>query len=363
MTGSPAKTDGQERGGRQQGDPLPSFSLNTSDFPAAERSEVWSDINSPNFYMRSTDGETPSIDAEMSAWTAGDLALLGIKFKPLDRSGCSISLSNNGSDTLALRYCTGGGMPGHIADDAVSLDAAHVCLVDQRRDFHGVTSGLQQISIYLPYDLIGYDPSCHPAARSYGLNTPVGGMLHSVMTSAFGNISSVTETQSRGFSASLQGAIRGLLNANRGDERTRSDFVKLRSDAMRAFIRNNFSNPGLGVADVCSAVGVSRATAFREFKSVGGIQRYIMARRLDHAYKVLSRSPEVRGQVSKVAFQCGFTDTGQFSRAFRARFGLPPGQVLGQHLARPDGQRTTVGRSFCYGALRNRQILFEKYIG
>ncbi len=363
MTRSPAKAYGRGSAGHEQRDSLLSFSLKTSDFPVTERGEVWSDINSPNFYMRPLDGETHNVDAEMAAWTAGDLALLDITFHPLAPSGCSISLGNNGSDTLALRYCTGGGMPGHIADDAVNLDTGHVCLVDQRRDFHGVTSGLQQISIYLPYDLIGYDPSRHPAARSYGINTPVGGMLHSVMTCAFENISDVTSSQSRGFSAGLQGAIRGLLSANRSDEQARNDFARVRSDAMRAFIGKNFANPELGVADVCSAVGVSRATAFREFKSVGGIRRYIMARRLDHAYQALSRSPEVRGRVSQVAFDSGFTDTGQFSRVFRTRFGVPPGEVLGQHAARFGEKRSADSRSFCSGAFRDREILFEKYIG
>ena len=195
--------------------------------------------------MRPLDGETHNVDAEMTAWTAGDLALLIITFNPLARSGCSISLSNNGSDAVALRYCTGGGMPGHIADDAVTIDSDHVCLVDQRRDFHGVTSGLQQISIYLPYDLIGYDPSSHPATRSYRINTPVGGMLHSTMTCAFKNISDVTESQSRGFSARLQGAIRGLLNANRSDEQTRSDFVKVRKRHADVY-RQELRKPRIG---------------------------------------------------------------------------------------------------------------------
>lgn len=354
-----AKANGQQSAGhRQSCQSLPSFSLDTADFRAAERCDVWSDINSPNFHMRSVDNEKFNIDAKFSAWTADDLTLIDTTFNPTAGSRCAVSLNINGSEMVALRYCSHGGMSGTIADDTVGLDGAHVCLVDQQRDFHGVTAGLRQMSIYVPYDLIGYDPSRDPAARSFAINTPVGRVLQGVMTCAFDSISNLTGPEAHAVSAGLEGAIRGLLNTDRDDEQTRSDFEKTRNAAMRIFILENINNPDLSVADVCSAFGASRATAFRAFKPAGGIQRYIMNRRLDRAYRMLSLSPELRGQVTRVAFECGFRDTSLFFRAFRDRFGMPPGEVLGQHFAGRAGAGEDVSADV--DSLQDQQIFIDR---
>jgi AraC-like DNA-binding protein len=51
-----------------------------------------------------------------------------------------------------------------------------------------------------------------------------------------------------------------------------------------------------------------------------------LARRLDEALRLLLADNKDERSLADVAKRCGFGGTSQFSRAFRARFGLPPRQ-------------------------------------
>ena len=52
----------------------------------------------------------------------------------------------------------------------------------------------------------------------------------------------------------------------------------------------------------------------------------LLRRRLDEALRLLLADNKDEHSLTEVAKRCGFGGTSQFSRAFRARFGLPPRQ-------------------------------------
>ena len=58
----------------------------------------------------------------------------------------------------------------------------------------------------------------------------------------------------------------------------------------------------------------------------GGIRVVLLKRRLDEALRLLLADNKDERSLTEVAKRCGFGGTSQFSRAFRARFGLPPRQ-------------------------------------
>ena len=58
----------------------------------------------------------------------------------------------------------------------------------------------------------------------------------------------------------------------------------------------------------------------------GGIRVVLLKRRLDEALRLLLADNKDERSLTEVAKRCGFGGTSQFSRVFRARFGLPPRQ-------------------------------------
>lgn len=80
----------------------------------------------------------------------------------------------------------------------------------------------------------------------------------------------------------------------------------------------------LTVADLATAAGLSVAHFAREFRRATGQtpHAFVMSQRLERARRLLV----VGRRPAEVAAATGFADQAHLSRAFRARFGVPPGK-------------------------------------
>jgi AraC-like DNA-binding protein len=96
--------------------------------------------------------------------------------------------------------------------------------------------------------------------------------------------------------------------------------------AARAFIEENITDPTLSAGDVAAGTGISERHLSRLFAAAGtSVPKHILSRRLDAAYSVLTTDKALR--TADVAARCGFTSVAYFSQTFRARFGVPAGEV------------------------------------
>lgn len=104
----------------------------------------------------------------------------------------------------------------------------------------------------------------------------------------------------------------------------RSDMVL---DQAAAFIDAHLGDSNLGPDYLCKALGISRTALYRVFASVGGVSATILKRRLEASVLALVRSEPRPGLVKRIAGECGFRSSPQFSKAFRERYGRTPGEV------------------------------------
>ncbi len=84
----------------------------------------------------------------------------------------------------------------------------------------------------------------------------------------------------------------------------------------------------LGPDEIAGAAHVSRASLYRLLAAQGGIRAVLLTRRLDQALRIMMADHKDERPLADIARCCGFGGTSQFSRAFRARFGVPPRQWL-----------------------------------
>ncbi len=101
-------------------------------------------------------------------------------------------------------------------------------------------------------------------------------------------------------------------------------FGRLSSRENAGYIDAHLANAQLGPDEIADAANLSRASLYRLLAAEGGIRAVLLRRRLDEALRLLLADNKDEHSLMEVAERCGFGGTSQFSRAFRARFGLPP---------------------------------------
>ncbi|MDX5361953.1 MAG: helix-turn-helix domain-containing protein, partial [Alphaproteobacteria bacterium] len=152
--------------------------------------------------------------------------------------------------------------------------------------------------------------------------------------SAFTHLPDATPKDAPVLSAGITGLLRGILSGALDSEEDKA-MRRSRSASMRNFLECNLQVADLGLDTLRKTFGASRSTVYRDFAPHGGLQSFIMLRRLERAYKDLANSVPTRGVVTAVAEKWCFNSVSHFSSLFRLRFGVSPSEVTGLWQYRP----------------------------
>jgi AraC-like DNA-binding protein len=95
----------------------------------------------------------------------------------------------------------------------------------------------------------------------------------------------------------------------------------------RGYIGDHLADADLAADTLRRFLGVSRATLYRLFESVGGVERYIRYQRLIASNRALRRGD---ARLAKQVWTTyGFASASDFSRAFKREFGYSPRDAIG----------------------------------
>lgn len=107
---------------------------------------------------------------------------------------------------------------------------------------------------------------------------------------------------------------------------------------IRAHVDENLDDSGLSVASIARRHKVSVRYVHKVFAETGSTPAaYIRQRRLAMAARLLRASPGC--SVMDAAARCGFADVRTFTRAFKRRYGLPPGGWRAEHADAGDADK------------------------
>lgn len=106
---------------------------------------------------------------------------------------------------------------------------------------------------------------------------------------------------------------------------SRGAVAAARVAAMREVMARAFADPGLTMARVAHAIGVSERSGYLAFAALDLVfSDELTALRLDRAREALLAGPR---KIVDVALAVGFADLSHFNRRFRERFGATPSEV------------------------------------
>jgi AraC-like DNA-binding protein len=205
------------------------------------------------------------------------------------------------------------------------VEAGDIQIVDYARPFHSVTTDYANLIVILARESV---PAALLSLEPHGLVFPRGSgaahLIGAAIRTLFAQADDLTMSEA-------DAAIEGIVALTTAFARTRrladeAHHIKSRRKAVLDYIDTHLGNAELGPDEIADGAYVSRASLYRLLAAEGGIRAVLLKRRLDEALRLLLADNRDEHLLAVVARRCGFGGTSQFSRAFRARFGLPPRQ-------------------------------------
>jgi AraC family transcriptional activator of tynA and feaB len=209
-------------------------------------------------------------------------------------------------------------------DSKAALEQGDVILIDSTKpsEFH-YRSGSRQLSLILPRKLVEQNLRFARirCGERISASSPVAAMAHRLILDSMSQ-----PNLSRGESEAALDAVVSLLRpAITGADVETDPHERLFSKAV-AFIDQHICCDTLCPELVAKEVGVSVRGLYRIFSKKGlVVAQYIKARRLDLCAESLRQSGSQQ-KLSALGYFWGFVDSSHFCSAFKARFGVPPGE-------------------------------------
>lgn len=232
----------------------------------------------------------------------------------------------DGDETLDIGLVLRGQRRGLDDEDVrTNADAGAIFVADAARPFAFDWSEHEGLHLSLQRDqLDGTQLSGAEIARLLN-GSPLAGALHSQLALMATSLP-VLDLPSRAFMLGQTIDLVGHILGSGVGQAHPGSHAALFAAAM-SHIRQHIGDPGLDPTSIARAVNCSRSTLYRVFRERElAIEPVVREERLRRVMQLIS-SDGGRTATARLALRCGFTDPSNFHRAFRARFGISPGEV------------------------------------
>lgn len=294
-----------------------------------EARSLWGDIVQDIYALSPGDEHASGHRVKARVWLLDDILMSRFEAEANSVVRAPGLIRKTPSELVKLKIFQDGHLDIFDGDESGWLGPGAISFIDHDRPTTQVSTRHRQLSVFLPYHFIGFDPSKHPVWFRIEGESALGRVIAAAVTSVFKDLDHVSAEEAPALASGLAGLIRGALDAG-FESAEGNDFRTARVAAIRQFVESRLDDPSLGSDMILKGFGLSRTTLYRDFEEHGGIQRYILRQRLHRAFRLLSESRPSRGVVGTVSERMGFTSVHSFSRAFRGRFGETPGAVVGR---------------------------------
>jgi len=295
--------------------------------PALQR-EYWQGVAPTAYAVRNLGNRLVPLDVRLSIWRHGGIAASRFSSRSYVVARPDENVARHAARFVKIKLFLRGGAVLFEGGRSHQLDGGAVYMIDQSRSWNIAYGDHEQLSVFVPHGLIGYDPYRFPVCTRFSTGGGVGRFLHAGLTAFLQQVHGTEGSDAETLEASFVGMIRGALEG--ATMTARSEEIRgTRLKAMCAFIEARLADPDLSPETLEREFGVSRATLFRDFHHLGGVMNHIRTRRLQHAFNELAGSNGRRGIVALTADRWHFGSASQFSDAFLRQFGARPGEIVG----------------------------------
>ncbi|HLX13597.1 MAG TPA: helix-turn-helix domain-containing protein [Bradyrhizobium sp.] len=235
------------------------------------------------------------------------------------------ALIARGADQLSIYLNTEGVVDSDYGGWRARHEAGDVVIIDNARPLHSVATDYENLTLTVARESL---PAALLSLEPHGLIFPKGSgaarLIGATMQELFAQADNLTVSEA-------EAAIEGIVALTAAQARRKLagdelDQAKSRRKAAIDYIDAHLENAELRPDEIADAVNLSRASLYRLLASEGGVRAVLLRRRLDEALRLLLADNKGDRSLKELVKRCGFGGSSQFTRAFRARFGVAPGQ-------------------------------------
>lgn len=241
--------------------------------------------------------------------------------------GRSKAQAEAGAGLVFLHRYFGGGIRGLMGDLSIDRDPGQMYLMDQSRQVDCIQFPNEVQGVFIPKDLIGYDPDRHAPFIRFSDNRVQGALLYRVFDRVLHEVS-LRDTVDPAAMSQLLACVRTSLRSERRDGDVRRQAREAMADMIRAYVDRNLAHLDISAATILRNFGLSRASLFRMFERDGGFRRFVNRRRVHRAVLDISQRARQRGSISEAAERWGFSSDSNFNRSVKDEFGVSPGALV-----------------------------------
>lgn len=242
-------------------------------------------------------------------------------------------IRRSGIDHIAIRFLQAGHAVGAFQDRLAEVGAGDVVCIDYSREFQLRVTDFADTTLVVPRRFL---PQHLRSAKLHGLVMPGGQAATRLLGAYLATLADlatdlVPEASAAGVEAAcilLSGAKERLALPTSA---SREGSQMLLRDVLD-FIDAQIMNQNLGYEAIMTRFNLSKSTLYRLFDDIGGVNAYIVNRRLDACHDELARDASGAALIGQVAFSYGFLSQPHFTRLFKKRFGVSPRHVRGMAL-------------------------------
>jgi AraC-like DNA-binding protein len=212
-------------------------------------------------------------------------------------------------------------------DCITQLNTGDMFLVDSSRSSEFIYDGnsSRQISIHLPRkEMMHRFGAICTDGHAISSDDPLFLAMRAVLTKIFQSTTSATP-QLNDALLSLLGSYFRCLELQSSDA-TRHQNALL-SNALTLIDRYAL-DPAFGPTELAEKLGVNMRALQRQFSLIDETpSKRILNARLNAAHTRLMAEGQTSDKITTIAYDCGFNDLSYFYRAFKEKFGTPPGEI------------------------------------
>lgn len=257
--------------------------------------------------------------AKVEAWMLGDLI---VNLSRMDAFGIARTAEQIGSDAIdhyVILLMTSGSSSGTMDGRPFAMGPGQLTLQSLSQPIEVECGAAETITLRLARDTV--EAAVPNAAVMHGgiLEGATARLLADHLQSLVRRLDSLDENELGGVAAATAHLALATLKAQKPDGAVETSARQ----RVRRYIDDHLAASTLSPETICDALGIARATLYRNFPVDGGIAAYIVKRRLE-AIHVRLNDPAEQRTIASIAYGYGFASSAHFTRAFRKQFGYSP---------------------------------------